>query len=407
MTRPSHFVLLFLALAGIWLWISGTLEERLATTPPRDVRTSSAGAVTDDTPKVVRMPRPDTDVATTDAAVLRGRVVDHFGWPVADAEVRELGAPLRVRTDPAGWFDLPGDGATTRTLVVQAKSFRTETVRHAPTPSPATPSPLVVTVRDLPPWEADAPVDAAPQPSPRVGEGHARVANGEPAPFAVVTVRETGIAVRADGLGRFRVPLPTTSATLIARDAEGRAGVAEVDDGSAGLVPLADVRLTPSPRVVGRVKDDAGNPRAAVAVILQGCGLVLRASTDLSGAFTFRALIAGSYHLRVLPHDGLLGLRRELAVTSDVDLELDLAPDVPLTVRVVDTESRPVPHVHVVAAAEHDDARSRGNTNDAGEVTLRGLREGPFAFEVRRSDAFEPVAVVAFDGDAQTLTVRP
>jgi hypothetical protein len=402
MNRPSHWILLFSTAVLAVMWCTGRFAAPAGGAPLRAGAQVAAPTVVRPSARSQPSPAP---------ARIAGRVVDRFGWPVPGAEVACLpgAARERVACDAEGRFELLA-AAAAPDLCVTANSYRPRRV-PVPPPAPAGSAWLVVVLEDALPWDASVPVPAGPAADCH-GEGFVHDERGAPAAFALVTVRETGAAARADDTGRFRVPLPVAGSelaqaplTLIAQAGDGRVAMVETGPRSRpkGLVPLPDLVVRDGARVRGLVRDAAGQPAPQACVQLADGGFVQQVACDAHGAFAFAGVPVGSYELRVLPCRGGLARALPLAVERDVDLDLALEPERPLRVRVVDPARVAQPHVHVVATGAQAPAHAQADA--AGEAVLRGLGAGPYRFEVRAPETYAPREVVGFEDDA-LLVVR-
>ena len=91
---------------------------------------------------------------------------------------------------------------------------------------------------------------------------------------------------------------------------------------AVAAAPVAGAPVAAAPPIVGTVRDSAGQPLANVEVVISS--LNRGTTTDESGAFSFRGLSAGRYHLDALR----IGYRR-----ADVDVVVPASgPDVPVTI---------------------------------------------------------------------------
>ncbi len=421
MTRPSHWILGFLAVVGGGLWGSGALESFFSSEGPvvgvEDPSSPTAAADAADQrartgPIVVRRagatPPPITQMA-------EGRVVDRLGFPVAQARVRVTSlagesvqdVPNAV-TDGRGRFQLTWPGLAPRALVVEAPG------RHAPTLVRARSDEMQIVLQDPTPWSGDQFVAAGSEARDEgllVGEGWVRGSAG-PTPAGVqVAVRETGASTRTDETGRFVLPLGSGPCTLVAYDGLGAVAVAETFTPSRkqGKIPLPQLELASGPALRGRLITAEGEPLVDAAVVLETGGIERTVRTGQGGMFAVLGLVQGECELSVLPHRGHLGMRIPLVVEADADLSdlvLERPRQEPHRVFVVDRRGRPMPFFHVVADQLTGLCRAYAQADAEGVAVLRGLSEGDVDFEVRKPD-FGSVSIDSWDDGSMRLVVAP
>jgi len=391
--RPSHGLLVLFVLAGIWAWVAGPLA-------PRSVAAEVGAPLV-----VTRSPGEVQHDSVTDFT-LAGRVVDHQGWPIAGARVQPVDGGVVV-CGASGTFTTTVRGPGPHTLEISADSFEPRTE------STFVGDDLVVVMPRSLPWSAPRGTPESEESAPETGdtlagEGFLRDAQGEPIANGLIMVFETGVRAIADAVGRYRVALPKGSAMLTAHDGESLVARMEIPatKRKRGLVPLPDLILAPAHMIRGYVKHATGDPCAGASVCVTGEGLVLRGTTSPSGSFALAGLISGEYELEALPFEGSLGVRQRLDVASEgIDLELSLGREEPMAIKVIDGGGGTQAGVWVLGR-EGDLRQAHGQTNDQGQVTLRGLGQGPFSFDVRTPLTFETFEILGFDVNQGLLTVR-
>ncbi len=392
MRRPSHWILLFTAIAGAGYALTGHAAAPSSPAPAGDAAPAPG-------PVVIR--RTDAPAPADRLAPVTGWLLDAAGWPVRDAVVATTDVSASAHSDGAGAFELWVPAQRRALVTIQTPGF--ETVQSWMHPG----APLVVTLRPALPWHVDPP-PASPSLDGLQGEGFLKRPDGQPAAHAVVTVSETGARVVADESGRYRAPLTDGPVTLIAHDDEGLVARSEpvYSARQRGLVPVPDLTLFPGRSVRGYVRDADGRPCRGAALALRGEGDWRWVRTADDGGFAFTGLLDGDYTVEAAPHHGLLGTERRLTPGDFVDLELQLQESKPLRVAVVHSKRKqPVAGVHVVAA-EHPRRRAHALTDDQGQATLDGLGDGPFEFEVRSATTYDQWQVVDYDEQLQQIAVR-
>ncbi|MBK8980436.1 MAG: carboxypeptidase regulatory-like domain-containing protein [Planctomycetes bacterium] len=426
MNRPSHWILAVLGVTAIALVATGRVQEYLQGAPAGP-RTAVAPQ-----PQPARVvPRRDVQAPGVAVHVLKGLVVDRLGWPVESArvsvdarhvdprqvesrQVESAQARRRAddvsdtdaatRTDAQGRFEVRWAGALQGSLLIEAPG------RHAPVRVPPSLDEIQVVLQDALPWPQLGP---EPQPASAapllVGEGFLKAPQGTDLSGGRVRVPENGALAVPDATGRFVVPLRPGPISLVAWNDGGLVATSEArSTRQQGKVPLPDLVLQPGLCLRGRLVDRSGEPIPDVRVLIENAGSERVVRSDVGGQFCCEGLVPTETAVTVIPHRGSLGLRRIVALNSDVDL-LDLVLErprqEPLRLRVVDQERVPQPWVHVVADQGDGLCRAYGQADAGGEVLLGGLGNGPVAFEVRGTD-FDPLSVADFDAPSRTLVVR-
>lgn len=402
MSRPSHWILGFLVVAGGLLWWSGVLHEYLVARPaerkPRG-ETEPRSAVV----------RHATSAPKPIASEVAGVVVDRRGWPVVCAKVRLIDGDELVETDAFGRFRLRGPGAVNRVLRIEAPG------RHAPLVARGGVEELALVLQDALPWNPEA-ATARVAPAPPaddllVGEGWVRTASGEPAPGAKIVVRETGAAARTDEQGRYLLSLPDVPCTIVAWDHNGGVAVSEsaAPPRRQGKLPLPELRLAPGHTVRGRLRDADGQSVVDAAIVVDNVGVMRTVHSEQGGLFVVSSLVGGELTVTVLPHRGHLGRRIRAVVGGDADLgdvAVAHAEREPLRVTVVDSAGAAKPFTHVVADQDEGLCRAYGQSDARGVVMFSGLGAGETRFEVRDAE-LRPMQIAGFDAAARTLSVSP
>ena len=232
---------------------------------------------------------------------------------------------------------------------------------------------------------------------PLFGEGFVKDADGAFVGGIEIRVRESGVQVRSDDTGRFRIEVPRGRATLLAHDGKDLASEAEpfTPIRAHGVVPLSDIVLRKGHVVRGFLRDEAGAPLADAKVELDSPLGVRTAMTGADGAFVFGGLLPGEAAL-----DAPGGTRPLTIGATPQDLELT-APTTRLV--LVDPAHAPRPSYSVrVTDAKARRAEARSDT--LGVVLLRGLGSKPWSFVVRDPQNTD-VAVVRYEESEQRLVV--
>ncbi len=352
-------------------------------------------------PVVVRAPANGRAAPTV---TRRGRVFDAMGFLVVGAEVVAMDRPP-VRTDADGSFQLDLAAAGTADVLVRADGLRPVWLRT----SEGSPDALALQLVPSAPWD-QPPAPPLPLPALRA-EGHARGVDGQPLAGAFVTVRGGGVWARTDDIGRFVLPLPSTTATLLVHAPDGGAldtgfaGASQpvVSPREHGAVPVPDLIAEAGAVVRGIVRDARGQPAASVPVWVRGDGLQRIVETGYGGEFRIGGLLHGRYDARPFAFRGAIGVTQEIVLDGqvvDVDLHLVAADEVRL--RVVDEGGGPVGGVHV-ASSIGGVRRGVARTDGEGFVSVPVAAQTDF--EVRLPPAFASLPVRRFDDEPPTLVV--
>lgn len=334
-----------------------------------------------------RSPRPRAD-----QVVVTGRVFDAQGYLVVGAEVVPMQRDV-LRTDADGRFQLELETHACTDVLVRAPGMRATWQRV----SAGSPDALVVRLEPQAPWDAPAPL-AEPVPALR-GEGTVRGADGQPLGNTFVTAIGTGIWARADGFGRFAVPLASPVSTLLVHrpDASGagfvgRSAAIPTARARGGLMPVTDVAAAAGAVVSGSVRDASGAAIVGVPVCLVGEQLQRTVETGADGAFRVSGLAPGNY--RVVPFAFRGGFGRAVDVVLDrevVACDLHLAAAREVDLRVIDQAGAAVPQAFVAVASDGV-RRALAQADAGGRVHVMG---GEVAdFEVRAPGSFAPLPVV-------------
>jgi hypothetical protein len=216
-------------------------------------------------------------------------------------------------------------------------------------------------------------------------------------------------SLRTDRVGNYRIPLPRTTASLIARD--GRGLVARVDSlplprhRVEGLTPLPKLEMVRGARIHGILRGPAEDPIPGALLLEGGKGIVRRTEAGTDGRFEISGLFDGEYELTALPFEGALGFRRTVVVDGDVELAgLELLPEEELRVQVVGNQGDPQAGAHVVAR-EAGLRVAHSQADETGWVTLSGLAGGSRQLSVRRDGDFRLLPIVRRDGDRLIVAV--
>lgn len=364
-------------------------------------------------PSVARAAEPQPVIVRRDAALSpaasapverTARVYDSMGFLVVGAEVvPESGAPRR--TDAEGSFAVELDGNRAADFLVRADGRRPQWLRW----TAGSPEPLLARLEPSAPWDA-APLPPTPL-QPLRGEGTVRGPDGSPLAFAFVQVADSCCWARADEIGRFVLPLPSESVSLLVHQPD--AGAA--DGGFAagpqpftasrgrGVVPLPELVAEPALALHGTVRGPRGQPLAGVPVEVRGGGLRRWVETGSGGAFRVAGLARAEYRIEPYACRGAIGTPAVVRIDRrvvDCDLQLTAAPEQRL--RVVDEVGNARANVWV-ASNSHGVRRGVAQADADGYVSVP--IPPAVAFEVRAAETFAGCAVRHFDADASPATL--
>lgn len=337
-----------------------------------------------------------------------GRVIDSLGWPVAGARIASASeGGEAVSSDSEGNFILQVLAGRQHLLTATAEGMG----RSSALAIPGEPALLILTTEF--PWSTgEAQIEAAPaeeaEPADEgtllAGEGFLVDQAGRELAKAIVLVEETGERVRADEYGRFRVPLPAESCSILAYDAEGRVGhMAFKPSRSQGVMPLGEIHLNYGLELAGILHDKDRAPAQIAALELRRNGMHRRQFTDASGRFAFRGLLPGEYELIAYPHRGDLGFRQLITLKGSMDADWKLEASRSLRIQVLEQTAGPQALAHVRLDAEGIGSRY-AQADSEGYVLFEGLGTGPFAFEVRDPD-FGAMQVLSYQAEVAKLMV--
>jgi hypothetical protein len=365
---------------------------------PAGERTTLAAAKP---PTVVRRERADgRDAGSTH----RGRVFDTRGFLRVGVECVPM-QHAAVRTDADGWFRFTAPRGHCVDVLVRGDGLLSRWLQS----SDGAPDELLAVLAPRAPW------DAEPTPPPeRValrGEGMVRGGDGRPLAGAYVTAIDSGVWTRTDELGRYALPLPGASVTLLVHDAHelpyvgGQAvrGEPFVSPRVRGSVPLPELVAGPAAAIRGIVRDPLGAPIEGVPVQVRGEGLVREVPTGGGGAFRVAGLLPGQYAVTPFAWRGAVGAVTNVTLDRPlVELELRLAQADEVKLRVVDGKGAPVALAHV-ATAIGGVRRGVAQADEAGYAAVPVGADTEFT--VRTAPELAPCPVQRFDAEPPTLVV--
>jgi len=325
-------------------------------------------------------PEADETGAPPEPAVVRGRVEDPWGEPLADARVsarsmgrRGGGGSVEAKTDALGRFELsvPAGGAL---LLAEAEGL----------------APSEAEWMRLPAGEARELVLQVRQPTTL--RGRVLTADGSPAAGASVSVSEgrgpgaRGEPVLADDEGRFE----------FLELGEGLYRVTAALDGyvseSQDSVPVSleqggevDFALAAAGRIVGSLRKPDGTPLAGAHVFPQLSGRGARGvRTDDEGQFQLEGLPEGELELFVRSEDYGHTARETVVVQAGASIALDVVvregPKIKGVLR--DSEGEPLADLVVRARSEEGEVRREGKTDADGRYTVANLYPGRYTVSV-------------------------
>lgn len=354
-------------------------------------------------PVVVRPDRPARPRAEAPTK-LQGRVFDTMGFLVVGAEVLARGADP-VRTDADGVFRVEVAEANTP-LFVRARGHRSQWLM----PGTGSPDGLLVQLAPAAPWDTE-PAAPAAAPFRLFGEGVVRDAEGKPLAGAFVTAAGSGVWSRTDEIGRYSLPLPSATPTLLVHcpdsSCEGRGQAVRSEPlqlgRERGIVPLPELVAAPASALRGTLRDGRGNPLVGVPLQVRGEGLSRVVESGLSGMFRLAGLSPGRYEVAPVGYRGALGVRQEVVVDRGfVDCELQLQTTSEQRVQVLDEHGTPVKGAYVAVGF---DGERRGVTRVDGEGWTAVQLGGQPSFEVRAADGHVELPVRSFEATTGRLVV--
>jgi len=397
--RPSVYVAAWTCLVvGAFVWNGDLRLAQAGQVADRPVDQPVVGA-----PEIVRLQVPPASPASTQR---RARVFDALGFLVVGAEVVPMDrAPLR--TDGDGEFTIDFGSRGIADLLVRADGQQPRWWRT----TSGSPDALALRLVPAAPWdELAAPLAAVPALR---GEGVVRHPDGSPLAGAGVLAVGSGLWARSDDFGRFAVPLPLPSTSLVVHAPEGGTGdqgfalaaTPVVPERNRGAVPLPDLVAAPALAIRGIVRDPRGQPLVGVPVEIEGPVFRRVVDTGAGGAFRCGGLAAGSYTVQPFAWRGALGLRRDVALAdTSVDLDLQLVAAEEVRLRVVDERGGPAAGVYVatsVGGARRGVARA--DAHGYAAVPLAASTE----FDVRTAKEWAPVPVRRFEEPATLVVAMP
>jgi hypothetical protein len=375
-----------------------------ATVAPRSTANGTMMPRRSGEPVVVK-PERGPRSADVEETTVHGRVLDSRGFLVVGAEVSTRGQPV-VRTDADGAFKATvlGNGATN--LLVRYQGHRGCWI----SPSPGSPDPLLVRLGPLAPWDRDPP-EPARALATLTGEGIVRNSEGKPLVGAYVVAAGTDVWSRTDDIGRYVLPLPGPTATLVVHHpgSTGDSGLAVRSepltfDRSSGVVPLPELVASSASQIRGTLRDSRGIPVGGVPVQVRGEGFARVFESNVSGAFRIAGLLPGHYEIRAFAHRGAIGVRQEIALDRPVvDCELQMQSLVERRLRVLDESGSPVRRAYVAAAV--DGARQSVAQADAEGWAAVCVAPGDVQFEVRGADGVAAMSVRRYESEQSRLVV--
>jgi hypothetical protein len=243
----------------------------------------------------------------------------------------------------------------------------------------------------------DGALDVALEPL-GVVEGAVRLADGRPAARATVRAasRDHGAAVKADDDGRFAIPVPPGSYTLLAALGDGAGAFGPVMLAAGAKASGLIVTLGPAARIDGEVVEATSGrpvPDAEVAVFPHETGeLVARATTGRDGRFTIPGLAQAAYDVRAAARGRTPALVRAVTLAGGAPfaLRVALAGSGTILGTVRDAADRPVAGARVRVTLRGDGLVAavplEARTDFEGRYRLDGVEVGG-AELVARQDA--------------------
>jgi hypothetical protein len=195
---------------------------------------------------------------------LRGRLVDAAGEPIRGAVITVVAVGYQVRSDSTGRFAISGQRGSTLKLQFSAPDYRND--------SASVVLGRVPEVREFKLDASDAP-RPAPNPSDKILTGRVVDVSGAPLSYANVQLNFSD-RFMADDSGRFQLPMPAGSATLIVR--------------RIGFEP-GELRLL-------------AMPDTSIRIVLQPIPVQLKGVT-VTGASPFRSLDIHNFYSRMKEYE--------------------------------------------------------------------------------------------------------
>jgi hypothetical protein len=336
---------------------------------------------------------------------VRGRVFDAMGFLVVGAEVLAAGQSA-TRTDADGTFS--AQVATSNTpLLVRAQGYRSQWV----VPSVGSPDGLLVQLSPAAPWD-DVPAEPHPAESTLTGEGVVRGFDGKPLAGALVTVVGSDAWSRTDEIGRYVLPLSSSTPTLVVHhpdgtgDGRGQAVRSEPlkFERKNGMVPLPELVASLGSALRGTLRDGQGNPVVGVPLQVRGEGLCRVIESGISGMFRLAGLLPGRYEIQPIGYRGALGQKQEVVVDHPfVDCEVHLQTASEQRVQVLDERGEPMRRAYVATSFDGE-RRSIAQADGEGWASVR-VATNDAQFEVRGADHYEAMSVRRYDADRSRLVV--
>jgi hypothetical protein len=372
---------------------------------PVQVAAANGGSGAERAPVVVKPERAGR-VRPESPRTVRGRVFDAMGFLVVGAEVVAAGQSI-LRTDSDGVFSAQLATATTP-LLVRASGYRSQWV----VPSVGSPDGLLVQLEPAAPWD-EALVEPHPVASNLTGEGLVRGFDGKPLAGAYVTAVGSLVWSRTDEIGRYTLPLPTSSTTTLVVHhpdgaGDGRGQVVRSEpvqfERKSGVVPLPELVASLGSALRGTLRDGQGNPVSGVPLQVRGEGLSRVIESGISGMFRLAGLLPGRYEIQPIGYRGALGQKQEIVVDhAFVDCVVQLHPTAEQRVQVLDERGEPMRRAYVATSFDGE-RRSVAQADGEGWASVR-IAAKDAQFEVRGADHYEAMSVRRYEADHNRLVV--
>ncbi|QDV06024.1 ECF RNA polymerase sigma factor SigW [Planctomycetes bacterium Poly30] len=406
-----------------WLGHQGVTDEEgvaLFADLPRGRYRVSLGPVSGPPTEVAVLEARTLSLVIPDGVDVKGRVLAFDGTPVGGAHVYRMD---RFHHDAAQWVATTGPSGQFEAADLASG---VELLARAPGHQPTGGKRYGFSNRVRGVAGATQTIDLQLGALGHSLEGRVLGPDGQPAPFALVTIavdedarnnlhgmepgslsREddaTGstkpqdtdsFLIRADAEGVFRsdeVPRGTVALFARALDDRSRIGTALVDVASAGVTPT-QVFLEPGAMVVGRVLDTAGRPRVGIVLEARWEGtpalghfesgfgeeaFLGRAISRSDGTYSIVGLLPGETTLRIINSNGgaLLSNRVELEDAFEWNPVIPVHSE--LRVRAVTAAGEPLVGWRVCIQGAQSRVRLEEPflTDENGRVHCRGLEEG-------------------------------